>query len=488
MSRAPYVSLHIAPAEGQRHVRAADIVLTVEREIRAGRVPRGSRLPPVRALEKQLGLSKNTAQAAYDELGARGLLETREREGVFVISGDSAPRGEARADDSLPPTPLLAPRMHLREAPRMPAARRPEGAIGLSSVFIDQELLPRERLEECTRSVLRSPRMAAYYDAQGYMPLRELIAARLRARGIFTEASDVITTTGSQQALDMVARATARRSVGLESPVYPHARALFETHGLATVPLRLDPFGGIDLDAWEKTLKETRPGFVYSITSFQNPTGYSYTSHELTRLLAISRENDIALVEDDWGSEMLSGSEYRPTLRALGGPGVVYVGSFTKKLWPSLRVGFLVADAETTPLLLTMKRVATLANAWLTEAIVAEFLERGYYDTHLSATQQELDRRYEACLSCLDEVMPSDVRWTTPGGGPTLWLEVPRRIPLADLSARVRSRGVDIEDTRDTFVEPTPHLHGFRVSYAYSPLETVRRGLTIVADEIRAFG
>ncbi len=84
--------------------------------------------------------------------------------------------------------------------------------------------------------------------------------------------------------------------------------------------------------------------------------------------------------------------------------------------------------------------------------------------------------------------MPSDVRWTTPGGGPTLWLEVPRRIPLADLSARVRSRGVDIEDTRDTFVEPTPHLHGFRVSYAYSPLETVRRGLTIVADEIRAFG
>lgn len=478
MSRPPPVSLRIAPAEGQRSVRASDIVACVEREVRAGRVPPGSRLPPVRALEQSLGLSKNTAQAAYDELCARGLIEAREREGVFVVGPPDEGRSEAR------PAALAAPPMRMREAPPLPPARQPDESIPLSTVFIDPALLPKERLAECVRSVLKSPRLATLYDAHGYGPLRELIAARLRSRGILASADMVITTTGSQQALDMVARAAGRRSVGLESPVYPHARFLFETHDLEIVPLRLDPFEGLDLDLWARQLSEHRPGFVYSITSFQNPTGYSYSTHELERLLCLAREHDIGLVEDDWGSDMLSGSEYRPTLRAMGGPHVLYVGSFTKKLLPSLRVGFLLAEPESAATLLAMKRVATLGNAWLSEAIVAEFLDRGYYDTHLAATQAELDLRYTACLAALEQHMPEGVRWTTPGGGPTLWLEVPRKVPLDRLKRRLHERGVDVEDTASAFVGE-PHLHGFRISYAFCPAETVHRGIVIVGEEIR---
>lgn len=478
MSRPPYVSLHIPPAGGRRSVRAGDIVACVEREVRSGRVPRGSRLPPVRILEQTLGLSKNTAQAAYDELCARGLTETREREGVFVTGP-----GEAAAPG--PEAPSLAARpLRMREAPPLPPARLPGTKISLSTVFIDPDLLPRERLAECARSVLRSPKLATLYDAQGYGPLRELIAARLRSRGMAATADMIITTTGSQQALDMVARATARRSVGVETPVYPHARFLFETHGLTIVPLPLDPFAGLDLDAWEKALREKRPGFVYSITSFQNPTGYSYSSHELERLLSLARELDVGVVEDDWGSDMLSGSEYRPTLRAMGGSHVLYVGSFTKKLLPSLRVGFLLADPASVGALLAMKRVATLGNVWLSEAIVAEFLDRGYYDTHLAAAQAELDLRYGACLSALEQLMPEGVRWTTPGGGPTLWLELPRTVPLDRLRQRLAERGVDVEDSSSAFVG-APHLHGFRISYAFSPAETVRQGLALTAEEIR---
>lgn len=470
------MSLHIVPADGRRRVRAGDIVETVEREVRAGRVPRGSRLPPVRVLERQLGLSKNTAQAAYDELAARGLLERRERLGVFVVGPDRAPAFEAAKM-------LGAPALAVREPPPLPPAREPTRGIPLSTVFIDPTLLPHARIAECARAVARRARLAPIYDVHGYGPLRELVASRLRVRGIFTDPDSVIITTGSQQAIDMVARAAARRSVGLESPVYPHARFLFETQGLTTVPLRLDPFEGLDMDAWEKALRAARPGFVYAITSFQNPTGYSYTSHELERLLAIAHDHDIALLEDDWGSEMLSGSEHRPTLRAVGGSHVLYIGSFTKKLLPSLRVGFIVADPEIAPAILAMKRVATLGNAWLTEAIVAELLDRGYYDAHLATTQRELDRRYALCLEALHALMPEGVRWTTPGGGPTLWLDLPRRVPLDRLAADLRRRGVDVEDASAAFLGP-PHLHGFRVSYAFSPPEVVRRGLAMVAEEV----
>src|SRR5215467_7883589 len=197
MSRTPYVGLHVA--SGERRATAADIVASVQREIAGGGLPAGSRLPPVRALERQLGLSKNTAQAAYDELVARGLVEAREREGVFVLA---ASRVDAPVPISAPPMPALVPPPLTRQD--FPG----RGVTALSTVFIDPELLPTERIAECARSVLRE-RMPSGYEQQGYRPLREVIARRLVARGLEVTADEVVITTGSQQSLDIVARSLA---------------------------------------------------------------------------------------------------------------------------------------------------------------------------------------------------------------------------------------------------------------------------------------
>jgi DNA-binding transcriptional MocR family regulator len=471
MTRAPYIGLHVA-APGRR-ATAADIVASVKREIESGALPAGSRLPPVRALEKQLGLSKNTAQAAYDELVARGLVEAREREGVFVL---------AASRFASPGTVIAAPPPTLVPPPLSRPDVAPRGMTALSTVFIDPDLLPTERIAECARSVLRE-RMPSHYDAQGYRPLREVIAKRLRARGLDVEADEVVITTGSQQSLDIVARSLAVRRVAVESPVYAYAKLLFETLGHELVGLHLDPFGGIDLDAWDRALA-SKPALAYLIPSFHNPTGYSYTSAELGGVLELCVKHGVAILEDDWGSDMLSDGEYRPMLRMLGGKDVLYVNSFTKKLLPSLRVGFVAAAPALVPTLVAMKRLSTLGNAWLTEAIVAEFLDRGYYDTHLQVLQRALDARYAACLAALDELMPDGVRWTHPGGGPTLWLEIPRAIDLLALEAHLARRGVHISNSSAAFVGDA-HLHGFRIAYAYLPEDEMRRALTITADALR---
>ena len=169
-------------------------------------------------------------------------------------------------------------------------------------------------------------------------------------------------------------------------------------------------------------------------------------------MLELCTKHGVAILEDDWGSDMLSDGEYRPMLRMLGGKDVLYVNSFTKKLLPSLRVGFVAAHPSLVPTLVAMKRLSTLGNAWLTEAVVAEFLDRGYYDTHLAALQRALDARYAACLAALDELMPDGVRWTRPGGGPTLWLELPRSVDLAALEAHLARRGVIVSNTSAAFV------------------------------------
>ncbi len=466
------MGLHVGT--GERRATAADIVASVQREIASGSLPAGSRLPPVRALEKQLGLSKNTAQAAYDELVARGLVEAREREGVFVLAATRLASPPPIAAPPLPvfvPSPLPPPEIHVR------------GTTPLSTVFIDPELLPTERIAECARSVLRE-KMPSLYEPQGYRPLREVIAKRLATRGLDVEADEIVITTGSQQSLDIVARSLAVRKIALESPVYAYAKLLFESLGSELIGLHLDPFAGIDLEAWDRALAQ-RPSLAYLIPSFHNPTGYSYTSAELRGVLDLCRRHGVAILEDDWGSDMLSDGEYRPMLRMLGGKHVIYVNSFTKKLLPSLRVGFVAASPELVPTLVAMKRLSTLGNAWLTEAVVAEFLDRGYYDTHLSALQRALDTRYASCLAALDELMPDGVRWTRPGGGPTLWLDLPRAIDLPALERHLARRGVIVSNASAAFLG-VPHLHGFRIAYAFLSEEEMRSALTILADSLRS--
>jgi GntR family transcriptional regulator/MocR family aminotransferase len=278
--RPPFFSLQVQSAQPGRRVAARDVVESVLAEVRAGHLPAGGRLPPVRVLERQLGLSKNTVQAAYDELVARGALETREREGVFVAKSPLA-------------KPLLEPQQkpplpRLRPVPSVFRHVAPSHGIRLSTVFIDSTLLPTDKLADCVRSVLKVPGLEPLYDYQGHPSLRELIAARLRARGMNVDAREVITTSGSQQALDMVARALEIRRIALENPVYAHARSLFESHGLELTALPLDPFGALPLERWEPLLDGARPGLLYAITSFQNPTGYSYATHELVRILELS--------------------------------------------------------------------------------------------------------------------------------------------------------------------------------------------------------
>src|SRR3569623_850388 len=159
------------------------------------------------------------------------------------------------------------------------------GVTPLSTVFIDPDLLPTERLAECARSVLRE-RMPSHYDAQGYRPLRVAIAQRLPARGLDVEADEVVITTGSQQSLDSVARALATKRIAVESPVYGYAKLLFETLGHERVGLHLDPFKGIDLAAWDRALA-AKPALAYLISAFHTPTGYSYTSAELRGVLEL---------------------------------------------------------------------------------------------------------------------------------------------------------------------------------------------------------
>lgn len=394
----PYIRFNFELNNSGRTLNVEQIVTSIRSQIQSDNHFLGCRLPPVRALAHQLGLSKNTVQTAYEELKAQGLIESRDRSGFFVVEGT-----EPRSFDD----PVNVPGPELKKVSYVRYIKPIQnGFISLSSVFVDPRLLPKEKLSACFRSVLKSPGIPDFHDPQGMPALREKIAERLRNRGMDVDMNHIIITNGSQQALDLVTRALATKVIATEDPSYYLGKRLLEMSGIKTVGLPIDPFKGLDAKTWEKKLSENRPGLVYLTTNFQNPNGYSYSSSELSSIVNWAKVYNFGILEDDWGSEMQSYSEFKPGLRAMGGNNVLYMNSFTKKVLPSLRLGYLVANEKTIAPLLMTKLVSTIAVPSIIEAAFFEFLDRGYYDTHIKQIQKELDIRYEHCLSLLRQYMP----------------------------------------------------------------------------------
>lgn len=476
MEKPPFIRLNFDSENNGRPLNVEQLVKLIRKQLLLDHHFQGCRLPPVRALAHQLGLSKNTIQTAYDELKAQGLIQSKDRAGLFVVEN-----GDSRSLDS----PVNVPGPELNKISSL-GYTKPKSAdsIYLSSVFVDPEILPREKLTACFKSVLRSPGIPEFNDPQGLPALRETIASRLRDRGIDVEAEHIIMTNGAQQAIDLVSRALATKVVATEDPCYWLGQHLFEMNGIKTIGLPINPFSGMDEKVWQDRLTEHRPGLVYLTTNFQNPNGYSYTSAEISKVVRWAKEFNFGILEDDWGAEMLSYSEFKPGLRALGGKNVLYLNSFTKKLFPSLRIGYLAASDQTLEPLLMAKRVSTSATPGIIEAVLFEFLDRGYYDSHLKHLQEELDIRYQHCLNLLRSSMPEEIKWTSPGGGSVLWLELPERIDLQLLMTRLQDRGVTIQLPGRAFFG-SPHSHGFKIGYAFLSQKDMQEGIEKLSQEIK---
>jgi DNA-binding transcriptional MocR family regulator len=458
------------------------IVSVIRAQILGSTGVSGMRLPPVRVLAHQLHVSKNTVQAAYEELKSQGLVTSQNRQGLFVTPPPDFHKPLDRA---------RVPSLNVRDlGPLEQSARSRRNGINLSSVFIDPDLLPSEKIAACLRSVLKSPGLSFYSDYQGYRPLREKIAERLRRRGIEAHAEHIVTTVGSQQGLDLVCRVIrgpngAPPVAATENPAYHLGKTLFELNNIELHGLPLHPIHGADVGAWDRVFAEAKPNLVYLTSNYQNPTGYSYSTQELLEIIRLSEKHGFGIVEDDWGSDMLSFSEFRPCLRALGGPNVVYLNSFTKKLLPSMRLGYLLANEERIDALIRAKRVSAIGLPSVVEATLFEFLDRGYLDSHLKQLHAELDKRYTACLELLREHMPKEVLWNTPGGGPVLWLEVPKAVDLNRVQANLAAKNIFISVKAASFFGE-PHLHGIMIGYAFLTTPQLARALDLLGRELRA--
>ncbi|GAA5334285.1 2-aminoadipate transaminase [Thermus hydrothermalis] len=317
------------------------------------------------------------------------------------------------------------------------------GVISFAGGLPAPELFPKDLAAEKAAAILRDKGEVAlqYGPTEGYFPLRTWVAEWL---GVSPE--EVLITTGSQQALDLLGKVFLDEGspLLLEAPSYMGAIQAFRPYGprFRTVPAGEE---GPDLEALEEALREERPRFLYLIPSFQNPSGGLMPLPARKRLLEMVMERGLVVVEDDAYRELYFGESRLPSLfelaREAGYPGVIYLSSFSKILAPGLRVAFVAAHPEAILKLTQAKQGADLHTPVLNQMLVHALVQEGFPE-RLALIRRTYREKAEAMLAALDREMPEGVRYTRPKGGMFVWMTLPQGLSAERLFQRAIEESV----------------------------------------------
>jgi 2-aminoadipate transaminase len=304
------------------------------------------------------------------------------------------------------------------------------------------EVFPVQEVAEASDRILaRAGAQALQYGAtEGYTPLRELLAHTITSGGCPLTVDNVLITTGSQQALDLIGKIflDENDAVAVESPTYLAALQAWNAYGARFLSVRADG-EGMDPDHLETLLPE-RPKLVYCLPNFQNPRGVTLSDGRRRRLVDLSRAHGVPIVEDDPYRSLRFEGEHLPRLLELDSRGappysgnVISLATFSKILSPGLRVGWVMAAPEVIAELTLAKQGTDLHSPTFNQMIAFELMRSGFLEEHLSVIVNTYRERRDVMLAALEEHFPAGARWTHPEGGMFLWVELPEGVNTVEL-------------------------------------------------------
>lgn len=446
-----------------------------QRGILTGRFAAGARLPSTRELALTLAISRSTVTQAYEQLIAEGYLQATHGSGTFVCRElpDRSPRAAGTVKRK-PKTLVCAPLSRYgaglqKDYPRDTSV---PGFIDFSQWGPDREHFPwklwRRYLSRHVRQVSRE--VFDYAEqAQGYEPLRQEIAGHVsRFRAVHCTPSQVIVVNGSQQGLDLCARLLFERGnkVAVENPGYPGAIRTFEAYGAMLQPVPVDHDGIICRDL---------PGarVIYVTPSHQYPTGVSMSLNRRLELLAAARQRGAVIIEDDYDSEYRYRGSPLPSLQGLAEDvPVIYCGTFSKVMFPGLRIGYLIVPEPLTAAFVRAKRLADNFTPVLEQMALRDFIADGHLERHIRRMRRLYGRRREVLLESLRRHLPGAATIYGDAAGMHAFV----RIDDAAVVERATHNRVQLRSAQDCFLDGADGDHYL---FAFSSLteRAVRDGI-----------
>jgi 2-aminoadipate transaminase len=300
------------------------------------------------------------------------------------------------------------------------------------------EFFPKAQMAEAfSRAILEDGEKALQYSTtEGYAPLRQWIATRMRAKGIHAEADNILITSGSQQGLDLLAKVlvNAGDKILVERPTYLAALQTFSLFEVNFVTVASDD-EGMDIDDAERKLREN-PDIkaIYLVANFQNPSGTTLGAERRQRLMALASQYGVRILEDDPYGELRYRGETIAPIKSLDEEGLVaYISTFSKTITPGLRIAWLVAEPKIYAKLSIAKQATDLHTNTVSQFAVHRYLTEHNADEHIAKLCGVYGERCRVMLESLAKYFPAGVRWTKPEGGMFLWVELPPHLNTAKM-------------------------------------------------------
>ncbi len=465
----------------------------IREAILSGQLAEGTRLPTERALASALGVNRTTVMNAYNQLASDGLVEGHVGRGTLVKRNHFNYLDDNFDADGpswlygLPTTEreIVGPDARLLSE----LASIGDDVISLAAGTPATNLLPAEMLNTIFADGLLRSRQSAlgYCPVEGLLSLRRSIAARMRKRGVAVDTQQILILSGSTQGIGLVGRFLLNPGdeVVVEVPTYLGAIQTFRALGARVIGVPIDS-EGMRVDLLETILTRHQPRLIYTLPTFQNPTGVVMSPERRRRLLLLARRYQMPILEDDPYSEIYYEGHQPQPLKAFDThTQVIYLSTFSKILAPGLRVAWLAAPEPMIERLSLHKQIFDLNTNALGQWTVSEILQRdNFIENHLLTLRQRYQSKRDVMLQAIKTHLRDGVRVNTPGGGFHLWCR---------LQGDIRARALLREATREhvAFVIGEPfHVDGgghqqFRLSFAFPEEEKIEEGVRRIGNALR---
>lgn len=447
-----------------------------------GALQSGQKLPSTREMGTLLGVSRNSVIAAYEELEDDGFIYAVKGQGNYVAT--TAPGTvtvTSRTMDwktHLNERALLAEELDIMKH----GIRAERGSISFTSIAPDESLFDLDNVKRAfmDRMAVEGNVLLNYGYAKGYKPLIEYLYRYMEHKGVDLSGKDILITNGFTEGFNLVLSALRRRSgqVLCENPTHHTAikNLKLQGFGLRGIPMERD---GIHLGELEQALAEGEYDCAYFVPSYHNPTGIVMSPEKRQGLMKLMAGYDIPVIEDGFNEELrYSGSHVSPLIATAGaGNSVIYLGSFSKVLFPGLRVGWVLADKELIDYLESCKRAQTIHTSTLDQSILYQYLYNGNLEKYLKKARAEYKRKYELTLECCKEHIPYTM--LSGDGGLHLFVAFEEGFNTKELLAICREQGV-IFTAGEMFHTDGGGQHTMRLGFSRVADEDIQRGIAVI--------
>lgn len=362
------------------------------------------------------------------------------------------------------------------------------GMISLGAGSPAPELFPVEEFRRATNQVLDQEPVGAlqYGITEGYEPLREWIAGHMASKGFSVTTEEVLITTGSQQAMDLLVRVLVDKGdlAVVERPTFIATLQALDACEAEFLSASMDDQGLI-VEELERRLKGEAPKLICAQPNFQNPSGVSMSLPRRMQLASLAGRQGIPIVEDDPYSELIYEGEALPAIKSFDTAGLtIYLGSFSKILMPGLRIGWAAGPAEVLEKMAVVKQSNDLHTDGLVQRVVNVMVRGGGLPEHIEMLRTEYRRRRDAMLEALAEHFPKEASWTHPRGGLFVWVELPAGVNAAEMVKPAVERLV-LFPPGGGFFRDGSGQNTMRLNFSNQPVDNIREGVKRLGEVVR---